>query len=58
MEKSCVSCKTNTAKDNSSVRKTKQNRVMLLSNCAIYGKKKLTFIKNQEFNNFNNIWND
>ena len=55
MEKSCVSCKTNTAKDNSSVRKTKQNRVMLLSNCAIYGKKKLTFIKNQEFNNFNNI---
>ena len=48
MEKSCVSCKKNTTNENSNVRKTKQNRIMLLSNCANCGKKKLPFIKNQE----------
>ena len=31
---------------NSNVRRTKQNRLMLASNCAVCGKKKLTFIKN------------
>ena len=36
METHCVSCKKNTANENSSVRKTK----MLLSNCAACGKKK------------------
>ena len=46
MENYCVSCKKNTANENSSVRKTKQNRLMLLSNCAVCGKKKITFIKN------------
>ena len=40
-----------------SVRKTKQNRLMLFSNCAIFGKAKLTFIKNWELQNFN-ISND
>ena len=55
MENYCVSCKKNTANENSSVRKTKQNRLMLLSNCAVCRKKKLTFIKNQELNNFYNI---
>ena len=36
-----------TANENSSVRKTKQNRSMLLSNCAVCGKKKSTYsIKN------------
>ena len=30
----------NTANENSSVRKAKQNRLMLLSSCAVYGKKK------------------
>ena len=40
METDCVSCKKKTANKNSSVRKSKQNRLMLLSNC--------TFIKNQE----------
>ena len=42
METYCVSCKKYTANENSNVRKTKQNRLMLLSNYAIYGKKKLT----------------
>ena len=51
----CACCNKNAAIENSSVKKTKQNN-MLLSNCAIYGKKKSTFIKNQELNNFNNIF--
>ena len=50
----CVSCKKNTANENSSVRKTKQNRLMLLSNWADCGKKKSTFIKNKELNNITN----
>ena len=41
METYCVSCNKNTANENSSVRKTKQNRLMLLSKCAVYGKKKI-----------------
>ena len=53
METYCVSCKKYTANENSNVRKTKQNRLMLLSNCNICGKKKSTFIKNKELNNFN-----
>ena len=48
METYCVSCKKNTANKNSSVRRTKQNRLMLVSNCAICGEKKSRFIKNQE----------
>ena len=51
MEIYYISCKKNTANENSYVRKTK-DRLMLLSNC---GKKKSTFIKNQEPHNFNNI---
>ena len=38
----------NAANKNSSTRRTKQNRLMLASNCAVCGKKKLRFIKNQE----------
>ena len=57
METYCLSCKKNSESENSSVRKTKQNISMLLSNCAICGKKKSTFIKNQKLINFNNIWN-
>ena len=53
MEASCICCKKNTANKNSSVRKTKQNRLMLLSNCTICGKNKSTFIKNKELPNFN-----
>ena len=40
MEIYCVSCKKNTVNENSSVRETNQNRLMLLSNCAVCGKKK------------------
>ena len=54
METYCVSCKKNNANENSSVRKTKQNRLMLLSNCAICGNKNLTFIKNKELHNISN----
>ena len=39
METYCVSCKKNTANKNSSFRKNKQNGLMLLSNCALCGKK-------------------
>ena len=53
MEMYCIGCKKNSANKNSRVRKTKQNRLMLLSNCAACGKKNLTFIKNQEIQNFN-----
>ena len=54
----CVSCKKHTVKEKSNVRKTKQNRLKLLSNCAVWGKKISTFIKNQELNIFNYISND
>ena len=47
METCCVS----SANENSSIRKIKQNTLMLLSNCAVCGKKKLTFIKNEELSN-------
>ena len=42
-----------TANKNSSIRKIKQNRLIILSNCTICGKKKSTFIKNHEIRNFN-----
>ena len=48
MEIYCVSCKKNTANKNCSIGKTRQNRLMLISNCAICEKKKLRLIKNQE----------
>ena len=48
METYCVSCKKNTTNKNSSFRRTKQNRLMPASNYAFCGKKKSTFISNQE----------
>ena len=59
MENYYVSCKKNTSNKNSSVRRTKQNRVILASNCTVF-KRKSMFIKNHKFhklvlNNFNNI---
>ena len=48
METYGVSSKKYTTHEYSSIRKTKQNRSMLLSNCAISDKKKSTFIKNKE----------
>ena len=58
METYCISCKQNTESKNSSVRKTKQNRLMLLSNYAVCGNKKPSFIKNQKLHNFNNTSNN
>ena len=52
MKTYCVSCKKCTADENSSVRKTILNRLMILSNCAVCGKKKLTFSKNKIINKF------
>ena len=43
MEAYCVSCKRNTVNENSNVRKTKQNILTLLSNCAICGKNNRLF---------------
>ena len=54
MEIYCVSCKKNTTNKNSSAKKTKQNISVLLSNCAICGKKKSNFIKNQDTNSISN----
>ena len=45
METYCANCKKYTVNVNSNVRRTKQNRLMLLSNCAVCGKKKSTFLK-------------
>ena len=52
METYCVSCKKYAEDENSNVRKTEKNRLMLLSNCAVFGKKKSAFIKNKELHNF------
>ena len=48
MEFCCVSCKKSTSNENSSVRKTKQYGLMLVSNCTVCGKKKMRVIMNQE----------
>ena len=58
METYSVSCRKYNANENSSVKKSKQNRLMLLSNFAICGKKKLAFIKNKKLRNFDNISNN
>ena len=52
METYCVSYKKYTENENSNARKTKQNRLMLLSNCAVCDKKKSTFIKIKELHTF------
>ena len=47
MEMYYVSCKKkNTVNKSSSVERTKQNGLMLLSNCVVCGKKKPRLIKN------------
>ena len=51
METFCVSCKKYTENENSSVRKSKQNKLMFLSNRAESSKKKSTFIKNKKLHN-------
>ena len=51
METNCVSCKRNTGNETSTVRKIKTNSLMLLSNCSVCGRKKLTFVKKKELHN-------
>ena len=46
METYCVTCKKRTANQNLIVRKTKLNRLMLISNCSVCGEKKSAFFKN------------
>ena len=48
METHFVSCKKNAVNENYSITKTEQNRLMLLSNCAVCCQKRSRFIKNQE----------
>ena len=51
METFCVRCKkntANTANKNSSVRSTRQNRVMLVLDCAICGKKNQGSLKTKK----------
>ena len=55
MEIYCVSCRKFIANKNSNVRKTKHNRLLSLWNCAVFGKKKLNFIKNRELYKFNSF---
>ena len=43
-----LKCRKNTENINRKVLKTKNNKIMLLSKCAICGSKKSRFIKNQE----------
>ena len=48
METYSVSFKKNTANESSSIGRTKQNRLKVVSNCAVCGKNKSKFVKNQE----------
>ena len=41
-----VSYKKNIGNENLNIKKTKQSRLMLLSNCAVCGKENLVLIKN------------
>lgn len=47
MEIHCVTCNKNTAKKYSA-RTSKQKRLLILSNCAVFDIKKSRFITNQE----------
>ena len=48
MKSYCLKCRKNTENINPKVLKTSNNRIMLLSKCAICSSKKSRFIKNQE----------
>ena len=52
METYRVRSKNYTENKNSNIRKTKPNRLMFLSKCAVSGKNESAFIKNKEFGNF------
>ena len=48
MNSYCLKCREDTENINSKVSKTSNNRLMVLSKCAICASKKSRFIKNQE----------
>ena len=48
MKSYCLKCRKDTENINPKVSKTSNNRIMVLSKCAICGSKKSRFIKNQE----------
>ena len=48
MKSYCLKCRKDTENINPRVSKTRNNRTMVLSKCAICGSKKSRFIKNQE----------
>ena len=54
METYCMICLKYTALKNSSLRKTSENRLILLLQCTICGKKKSTFSKNKKHHNVYN----
>ena len=56
METYCVSCNKTTESKKSSVRWIKKDRITFLSNCVVCGRKKLNFIKNKKFHNFNDLF--
>ena len=48
MKSYCLKCRKDTENINPKVSKTSNNRIIVWSNCKIYGSKKSRFIKNQE----------
>ena len=48
MNNYCLSCKKDTENINPKIARTKNNRLMMLSKCAIRNNKKSRFIKKQE----------
>ena len=48
MKSYCLKCRKDTENTNSEVLSSSNDRVMILSKCAISGSKKSRFIKNQE----------
>ena len=48
METHCLSCRKYTINNNSMNGISKHNRLVLISNCTICGKKKSNIVKNQE----------
>ena len=44
----CVKCRENTKNLNSKIFKTKNNRLVMQSKCAVYGIKKSRFVKEQK----------
>ena len=44
----CLHCRKNTESKNQRLQRQKNGRIMVSSNCAVYGSKKSKFIKEQE----------